>query len=163
MSVFRAVSFLLHKCIKSVSSKNNDERDQRPKTAFCPVRSQKDREARYIGSTRDGVRDICTETFDIFGTSLIQSARPGGLLIMDEIGHMEKDASRFLQAILEALDGGISVLASVRYTAGSIDYLEHIKHHPRVQLYMLTEENRDSVYEQVRHHIFEIIPAERRK
>ena len=121
------------------------------------------RKAHYIGSTRDGVRDICTETFDIFGTSLIESARPGGLLIMDEIGHMEKDASRFLQAILEALDGDISVLASVRYTAGSIDYLEHIKHHPRVQLYMLTEENRDSVYEQVRHHIFEIIPAERRK
>ena len=121
------------------------------------------REAHYIGSTQGRVIDFCTETFDTYGTSLIRSAQPGGLLIMDEIGHLEKDANRFLQAILEALDGDIPVLASVRYTAGSIDYLEHIKHHPRVQLYMLTEENRDSVYEQVRHHIFEIIPAERRK
>ena len=153
MSVFRAVSFLLHKCIKSVSSKNNDERDQRPKTAFCPVRSQKDREARYIGSTRDGVRDICTETFDIFGTSLIQSARPGGLLIMDEIGHMEKDASRFLRAVFEALDDDIPILASVRYTTTPIDYLERIKHHPRVRLYTLTEENRDDAYAEIRDHI----------
>ena len=121
------------------------------------------REARYIGSTRDGVRDICTETFDIFGTSLIQSARPGGLLIMDEIGHMEKDAHRFLQTIFEALDGGIPVLASVRYTTTPIDYLERIKHHPRVRLYMLTGENRDSVYEEIRNYIFKTIPAERRK
>ena len=119
--------------------------------------------AHYIGSTQGRVIDVCTETFDTYGTSLIRSAQPGGLLIMDEIGHLEKDANRFLQAILEALDGGIPVLASVRYTASPIDYLEHIKHHPRVKLYMLTEENRDSVYEQVRHHIFEIIPAERRK
>ena len=113
------------------------------------------REARYIGSTRDGVRDICTETFDIFGTSLIQSARPGGLLIMDEIGHMEKDASRFLRAVFEALDDDVPVLASVRYTTTPIDYLERIKHHPRVRLYMLTEENRDAVYEEVRNHIFQ--------
>ena len=121
------------------------------------------REAHYIGSTQGRVIDVCTETFDTYGTALIRSAQPGGLLIMDEIGHMEKDAHRFLQTIFEALDGGIPVLASVRYTAAPIDYLERIKHHPRVQLYMLTEENRYSVYEQVRHHIFEIIPAERRK
>lgn len=112
------------------------------------------REAHYIGSTQGRVIDVCTETFDTYGTALIRSAQPGGLLIMDEIGHMEKDASRFLQAILEALDGGISVLASVRYTAGSIDYLEHIKHHPRVQLYMLTEENRDDAYAEIRDNIF---------
>ena len=119
--------------------------------------------AHYIGSTQGRVIDVCTETFDTYGTSLIRSAQPGGLLIMDEIGHMEKDAPLFLQAVFEALDSDIPVLASVRYTASPIDYLEHIKHHPRVKLYMLTEENRDSVYEQVRHHIFEIIPAERRK
>ena len=112
------------------------------------------REAHYIGSTQGRVIDVCTETFDTYGTALIRSAQPGGLLIMDEIGHMEKDASRFLQAILEALDGDISVLASVRYTAGSIDYLEHIKHHPRVQLYMLTEENRDDAYAEIRDNIF---------
>ena len=111
-------------------------------------------DARYLGSTCGRVIDVCTETFDTFGSSLIQSARPGGLLIMDEIGHMEKDAHRFLQAIFEALDGDIPVLASVRYTATPIDYLERIKHHPRVRLYMLTEENRDDAYAEIRDHIF---------
>lgn len=108
----------------------------------------------YLGSTCGRVRDVCTATFETYGTALIRSARPGGLIIMDEIGHMEKDARLFLQAIFDALDGDIPVLASVRYTDGSIDYLERIKNHPRVQLYMLTDENRDAVYAEIRNAIF---------
>lgn len=111
-------------------------------------------DARYLGSTCGRVRDVCTATFETYGTALIRSARPGGLIIMDEIGHMEKDARLFLQAIFDALDGDIPVLASVRYTDGSIDYLERIKNHPRVQLYMLTDENRDAVYAEIRNAIF---------
>ena len=120
----------------------------------------------YLGSTCGRVRDVCTATFETYGTALIRSARPGGLIIMDEIGHMEKDARLFLQAIFDALDGDIPVLASVRYTtadqafsdstaqSGSADYLERIKHHPRVRLYMLSEENRDAVYGEIRNAIF---------
>lgn len=120
----------------------------------------------YLGSTCGHVRDVCTETFETYGTALIRSARPGGLIIMDEIGHMEKDARLFLQAIFDALDGDIPILASVRYTtadqafsdstaqSGSADYLERIKHHPRVRLYMLSEENRDAVYGEIRNAIF---------
>lgn len=120
----------------------------------------------YLGSTCGRVRDVCTETFETYGTALIRSARRGGLIIMDEIGHMEKDARLFLQAIFDALDGDIPILASVRYTtagqafsdstaqSGSADYLERIKNHPRVQLYMLTEENRDAVYAEIRNAIF---------
>ena len=98
--------------------------------------------------------DVSTETFDIYGTALIRSARPEGLIIMDEIGHLEKDARLFLQAVFDALNGDIPVLASVRYTADPIDYLERIKHHPQVRLYMLTEENRDAVYAEIRNTIF---------
>lgn len=120
----------------------------------------------YLGSTCGRVRDVCTATFETYGTALIRSARPGGLIIMDEIGHMEKDARLFLQAIFDALDGDIPILASVRYTtadqafsdstaqSGSADYLERIKHHPRVRLYMLSEENRDAAYAEIRDTIF---------
>ena len=108
----------------------------------------------YLGSTCGHVRDVCTATFETYGTALIRSARPGGLIIMDEIGHMEKNAPQFLQAVFDALDGDIPVLASVRYTADPIDYLERIKLHPWVQLYMLTEENRDAVYAEIRNAIF---------
>lgn len=111
-------------------------------------------DARYLGSTCGRVRDVCTETFETYGTALIRSARPGGLIIMDEIGHMEKDARLFLQAVFDALDGDIPVLASVRYTVDPIDYLERIKHHPQVRLYMLAEENRDAVYAKIRNTIF---------
>ena len=79
------------------------------------------REAHYIGSTQGRVIDVCTETFDTYGTALIRSAQPGGLLIMDEIGHMEKAAHLILQTDLEALDGDIPILDSVRYTPDPID------------------------------------------
>ncbi|HAB94870.1 MAG TPA: hypothetical protein DCF49_09000 [Lachnospiraceae bacterium] len=137
-------------------------------------------DARYLGSTFGRVKDVCPEAFDSYGTSLIRSARPGGLLIMDEIGHMEKNSPQFLEAVFEALDGDIPVLACVRYTeadavsagqiagqAGqaavaatigrnprSLDYLERIKHHPRVRLFMMTGENRDDIYANVRSAIF---------
>jgi hypothetical protein len=42
----------------------------------------------------------------------------------------------------------------VRYTDDPIDYLERIKHHPQVRLYMLTGENRDAVYGEIRNTIF---------
>ena len=108
----------------------------------------------YLGSTCGRVRDVCTATFETYGTALIRSARPGGLIIMDEIGHMEKNAPQFLQAVFDALDGDIPVLASVRYTADPIDYLERIKLHPQVHLYMLTEGNRDAAYAEIRDTIF---------
>jgi nucleoside-triphosphatase THEP1 len=73
---------------------------------------------------------------------------------MDEIGHMEKDSPLFLRAVFEALDGDIPVLAGVRYTTGTGDYLERIRRHPRVRLYMLTEDNRDAVYDEIRTIIF---------
>lgn len=111
-------------------------------------------DARYLGSTCGRVMDVSTEAFEIYGTALIRSARPEGLIIMDEIGHLEKDARLFLQAVFDALNGDIPVLASVRYTADPIDYLERIKHHPQVRLYMLTVENRDAVYTEVRNIIF---------
>ena len=112
-------------------------------------------DARCLGSTCGFVRDVCTETFNIYGTALIRSARPGGLIIMDEIGHMEKDANLFLRAVSDALDGDIPILASVRYTTAPVDYLERIKHHPRVRLYMLTEEHRDDAYAEIRNLIFD--------
>ena len=116
------------------------------------------------------MKDVCPETFDTYGAALILSARPGGLLIMDEIGHMEKDSPLFLRAVFEALDGDIPVLAVARYTEGgaaaaeqpaktgnqtvSNDYLERIRRHPRVRLYMLTEDNRDTVCDEVRNILF---------
>ena len=127
-------------------------------------------DARYIGSTCGRVKDVCPETFDTYGTALIRSARPDGLLIMDEIGHMEKDSPLFLRAVFKALDGDIPVLAVARYTEGgtapagqpakpggqigSGDYLERIRRHPRVRLYMLTADNRDAIYNEVRTIIF---------
>ena len=89
-------------------------------------------DARYLGSTCGRVRDVCTETFETYGTALIRSARPGAVRYTASGSEFSDPANQ----------------------AGSIDYLDRIKHHPRVRLYMLTGENREGVYTEVRNHFF---------
>ena len=99
----------------------------------------------YIGSTRDKVLDVRSETFELLGTELIRSARPDGILVMDEIGFMENGALDFRKAVTEAFDGDIHILASIKDTDKNIDHIENIRNHPNSELIMLTEENRDQM------------------
>ncbi len=99
----------------------------------------------YIGSTRDKVLDVRLETFELLGTELIRSARPDGILVMDEIGFMENGALDFRKIVTEAFDGDIHILASIKDTDKSIDHIENIRNHPNSELIMLTEENRDQM------------------
>lgn len=99
----------------------------------------------YIGSTRDKVLDVRSETFELLGTELIRSAGPDGILVMDEIGFMENGALDFRKAVTEAFDGDIHILASIKDTDKNIDHIENIRNHPNSELIMLTEENRDQM------------------
>ena len=71
MSVFRAVSFLLFKLLRTEEIQNSEKRNHHTKTAYCPVRSQKDRQdyahkADHTGSRSTGNRipDACLRISD---------------------------------------------------------------------------------------------------
>ena len=96
-----------------------------------------------IGRTNRTEHTMWPEVFDGLGVELLR-AQPGSLILMDELGFLEQDAADFRRQVLRCLDGNIPVLAVIKHKT-HIPFLQEIRSHPRVQLYQVTEENRDEL------------------
>ena len=96
-----------------------------------------------VGRTNRTEHTMWPEVFDGLGVELLH-AQPGSLILMDELGFLEQDAAAFRRAVLRCLDGSIPVLAVIKHKT-HIPFLQEIRKHPRVQLYQVTEENRDAL------------------
>ena len=64
---------------------------------------------------------------------LIRAAGPGGLLLLDELGPMESRSPRFCQAVLDALDGALPILAWVRDL--DTPFLSAVRGHPKARCF----------------------------
>jgi nucleoside-triphosphatase THEP1 len=84
--------------------------------------------------------------FDSVGVPLL-SAMPDGLLLMDELGFFESDATRFCDSVLQALDASVPVLAVVK--ARQTPFLDQVRAHQDARLFTVTPENRDALYDQI--------------
>ena len=96
-----------------------------------------------VGRTNRMEHTMWPEVFDGLGVELLR-AEPGSLILMDELGFLEQDAAAFRREVLRCLDGNIPVLAVIKHKT-HISFLQEIRTHPRVQLYQVTEENRDAL------------------
>lgn len=96
-----------------------------------------------VGRTNRMEHTMWPEVFDRLGVELLR-AQPGSLILMDELGFLEQDAAVFRREVLRCLDGSIPVLAVIKHKT-HIPFLQEIRNHPRVQLYQVTEENRDDL------------------
>ena len=101
-------------------------------------------EAHMVAELRDGKMRGLTERFDTLGVALLQEARrhPDGLILMDECGHLEKNALLFQREILACLDGSEPVLGVLRKDQA---WHAFIKEHPNVRVLTVTEENRSEI------------------
>lgn len=109
-----------------------------------------DSKGTIIGHTNNRVLDVRYETFDDLGVSLISEDVDDGILIMDEIGHMEIGSDHFCNEVLRAFDGDDYILASIKSRDQGYKYLRAIKNHPSVKLFEITEGNRETVYADVK-------------
>lgn len=75
-------------------------------------------------------------------------SKPDGIIAMDEIGFMEEQAPEFCRRLLECLDGDIPVIATVK-TKMDCDFLDRVKGHQKAQVYEITEENRNGLYDKL--------------
>ncbi|MGN1370489.1 MAG: formate dehydrogenase accessory sulfurtransferase FdhD [Aristaeellaceae bacterium] len=93
--------------------------------------------------------------FDQIGVPLLEEAMrcSGGLILMDEIGHLEQDAAGFRDAIRRCLDGRTPVLGVLRR---DVPWHDAIKHHPHVRVLTVTQENR----EQIPHEAIDLLTQE---
>lgn len=98
------------------------------------------------------------DRFDALGCAALRRAkdRCANLILMDECGFLERDATEFQAEVLNTLDGDIPVFGVVRLRGNS--WTESIRNHPKVTLITVTEENRDALPEQ----ILEILTANKK-
>ena len=97
-----------------------------------------------------GVCDSRTHrpNLDVFngpGVRYIRSARPDGLLIMDELGFFEAQADAFTAAVLAALAGDIPVIAAVK-SRTDVPFLNAVRAAPKAEVFHITPENRDELF-----------------
>lgn len=82
--------------------------------------------------------------FESLGVPLLEeAAETAQLIIMDECGRLEGEATAFQNKVLELLDGETPVLGVIRRDFN--DWTEAIAQHPNVQVVQLTQENRDAL------------------
>ncbi len=79
--------------------------------------------------------------FDRVGPKLLQNR--GQILVLDELGYLEKDERLFQDAVFQALDGDGPVLGVLR--EGFPGWTAQIAARPDVEVLTVTEENRDEI------------------
>jgi len=85
------------------------------------------------------------EVFDSAGLSLIEPAEDTQLLVIDEIGRIEKDASAYSQKVLSLLERtDIHVLGVLQMNADT-PLAEAIRKHPNVKTFVIKETNRENL------------------
>lgn len=101
-----------------------------------------------VGTCDSRCRELHPEVFNGLGTRLIREARPGGILVMDELGFMEAGAEAFTRAVLEALEGDIPVIAAVKHRF-DVPFLNAVRAMPKAKRYTVTPESREALYEEL--------------
>lgn len=102
-------------------------------------------EKNHIGDGAGGAPLGYPDVFNTYGVKCLE-AEPGGIIVMDELGFFEKDAEIFCDKVLELLDGDIPVLATAK-SGHDVDFLNKILNHPNADVYYITPENRNELYE----------------
>ena len=102
---------------------------------------------KIIITIKDGVYEGHPELLDTFGVSCLEGIPEGSTVILDEIGTLETKAPEFQKAVLRVLSGNYTVLASAK--AQNTDFLRTVRRHPDCELYIITPENRDRLYDQI--------------
>ncbi len=88
------------------------------------------------------------ELMSLTAAPMLEGIPEGSLVVLDEIGTLEDGEERFKAAVLRILSGNYRILAAVK--AKNTDFLRAVRSHPGCELYIVTPENRDELYMQLR-------------
>jgi nucleoside-triphosphatase len=91
----------------------------------------------------DGSWESYPDIFDSEGTKLLSFQNKPRLVIMDELGFMEKDARIFQSKVMEILDSPIPVIGAIKTVRDP--FLDRVRNHPNADLFEVTPQNRDTL------------------
>lgn len=86
---------------------------------------------------------ISTETFETAGVALLSDVSACDLVIMDELGPKEEQATAFQAAVLAHLDGDKPIMGVVMKRESK--FLDKVRSHPNVRMITVTVENREDI------------------
>lgn len=111
-----------------------------------------DMNAPRTAQNRAGVRwaagryEPFAETFDAEGVRILRESAGCDVLLMDELGVMERRAKEFHAAVLEALDGPVPVLGVIKPKDAPL--LNAIRERKDVCVLEVTQQNRDALLQE---------------
>lgn len=88
------------------------------------------------------------ERLDTLGVWYLTDIPAGSVVVLDEIGSLETASPEFQKAVMRILSGDYTVLAAVK--AANTDFLRAVRRHPDCELYIITPDNRDALYAQLK-------------
>jgi len=101
-----------------------------------------------IGLGGEGTHYTNCEVFDKLGIELITVSDPKTLIVMDEIGFLERDARRFQEKVFEVLNSENPVLIIMKQKMRE-SFMKSLKSFPGIEYIELSEENQDAVFEYI--------------
>lgn len=110
---------------------------------------ERDEASAVIGYCSEGCWNSVPEAFDGFGADVIRNAMAAklDLIIMDELGFFESDASVFQEVVHNCLDSAVPVLGVLK--AKSTDFLNSIKNREDTLVINLCKTDREAVFKQL--------------
>lgn len=82
--------------------------------------------------------------FNALGAALLERAQQDAqVIVIDEIGRLERDAAQYHEALLQCIEGDVPMLCAIRKLKAP--WADWIRSHPRVELIEVTQENRDAI------------------
>ncbi len=101
-----------------------------------------------IGACDSRIHNVSVEVFNTLGVQYVREARPGGVIVMDELGFMEAQAEAFIRAVYDALNDNIPVIAAVK-SRYDVPFLGEVRAHPNSVVYGVDAKNRDALYDRL--------------
>ena len=125
----------------SVFDENNDRN-----VYLVPANGENRDPAALVGvCSNRHITEKYPEVFDDVGCRLLDFDEDTELIVIDEIGKMERDAKRYSARILELLDRkDVRILGVVQKKADT-DLAQAIRKHPNVKMIEVTEANREEL------------------
>ena len=116
------------------------------------------REDNLIGWCKDRHPVTVKAAFDRYAPRLLLPVPHGHVILMDELGTMERVSDDFRAAVLSRLDGSIPVIAAVKDKESP--FLNAVRSHPNCRCFHITEDDRDALFPRVLSFLREQFPQE---
>lgn len=105
-------------------------------------------DSQVIMSISDSGVERHPEYMDSLAARWLRAIPEGSLVVMDEIGTLETASPAFQREVMRILSGDYRVFAAVK--AQNTDFLRAVRRHPDCELYIITPENRNDLYAQIK-------------